>query len=61
MLAKRSYLGINQRSFSYYRNTKGSVVHLIDEAGQDISAMTILPEERVRYEKVVVYPWEALG
>jgi predicted AAA+ superfamily ATPase len=48
ILGKMSYLGMEtQIQLSYYRNTKGSVVHGIWEDGKSVSLLKLLPTESV--------------
>jgi len=46
-LAKRSYFEPREGHLYYYRNSKGSILHLVEETTQKISALKILPEEKV--------------
>jgi predicted AAA+ superfamily ATPase len=44
LLAKNSYANTN-RQYYYYRNTKGSVIDLVEADGKDLTAIKILPQE----------------
>jgi len=46
-LSKRSYFERREGHLYYYRNSKGSILHLIEETEQNISVLKILPEEKV--------------
>lgn len=46
MLSKRAYLDQRDRSFFYYRNSKGAIVELLEERAGKVSALKLLSEER---------------
>ena len=46
IFAKQSYLDQYKNNYYFYRNAKGSLIHLIEES-QELSALKILPTERV--------------
>ncbi len=45
LLAKNTYANTN-RQYYYYRNTKGSVIDIVEVQGKDLTAIKLIPDER---------------